>query len=180
MKMDNLIYDWLLEMLPTKELDLDLDLKSVHEMIISTWAKDSPGYGCIFITPEGMFLNLFPLLMDHNRLCDWVERQLECGQIMNDATWFTDNLNYIRCRNDRSMYYIVLPEKITSKQLYAIQEWLEGESTHKKLCINIPGGDFKTYDIAEYFPEDLIKIIKRFYSSGRLYENTSKKTSPKK
>ena len=144
--------------------------QSIHELVLKKWGSDTPGKGCVFITPEGKFINLYPFLLDHNRLCDWVNRA-GYGPIDWDAIWFTDELGYIRCRNDTMMCYITLPANITSKQTYAIQDWLEQEIKLKHIDINAPDDIFKTYNLDEYFPEDLIKIIKRFYSSGKLYEN---------
>lgn len=161
-----------------KDLSTNIDeseKRKIHELILKKWGKDTPGKGCIFITPEGKFINLYPLLLDHNKMCDWVNR-LGYGPREWDATWFTDELGYIRCRNDAVMCYITLSANITNKQTYAVQDWLEQGMRLKRIDINAPGDIFKTYSLDDYFPEDIIKLIKRYYSSGKLYENKLTKT----
>jgi hypothetical protein len=172
--MDNLIYSWLLEML-TEDSTATPDLTTTHQALLKRWGKDYPGEGCIFITPEGIYLNLYPLLMNHDRLCDWVD-QNGYGPTTGKASWFINTLNYIRCRNTASICYIDLHTEVKPAQIRALQTWLETKVKAASLDIGTPTNEYKSYNLQEYFPEDIIKIIKRYYSSGKLYEDKTAKT----
>lgn len=169
--MDNLIYSWLLEMLTEEATDFN----ETHQALLKTWGSNAPGTGCIFITPEGKYLNLFPKIFSHDKLCDWVDRA-GYGPTNKRASWFSDTFNYVRCRNNRGLSLIDLPAKITASQLDALQVWLETKVNDDTLDIGTATGDYKSYNLNEYFPEDLIKIIKRYYSSGKLYEAKTKES----
>ena len=72
-------------------------------------------------------------------------------------------------------FYCVLPNHMTSSQYRGLEKWLEwGYDTNKKEVLILVGGyeDSHTYSFKDYLPEDIIKRIKRYYSSGRLYEST--------
>ena len=89
---------------------------------------------------------------------DWA--RVNCGQ-----TWLEDR------------FYCVLPNHMTSAQYRSLEKWLEwGADTGKKEVLVYVGRDEvnQTYYFNETFPEDIIKKIKRYYSSGRLYESLDK------
>jgi hypothetical protein len=89
---------------------------------------------------------------------------------VEEAEWFVETFGYVRCRNSLSQCFIELPIKeITRHQLYSLEEWLETKVSTPTLDIEAPNGEWKNYDLDEYFPEDIIKLIKRYYASGRLY-----------
>lgn len=85
----------------------------------------------------------------------WV--RINCG-----TTWTEDR------------FYCVLPGTMTNPQFRSLEKWIEwGYDNHK-------GDDevliffehtIRSYEFKGHFPEDIIKKIKRYYSSGRLYEN---------
>jgi hypothetical protein len=86
---------------------------------------------------------------------DWA--RINCGQ-----TWLEDR------------FYCVLPNHMTSSQYRSLEKWLEwGTDNGKKEVLVYVGRDEvnQTYYFDETLPEDIIKKIKRYYSSGRLYEN---------
>lgn len=178
--MKNQIDKWLLEFLDDaefEEITTETEAEQIHEAILKRWGRISPGDGCIFITPEGTFINLFPVLLDHEDLCVWVEKN-GLGEVPSDATWFVKELNYVKCRNSRTLCYAELPAEITKKQLNALETWLEEKVQADKIehiDIGTLENEYKTYDLNIYFPEDVIKRIKRFYSSGRLYETYNTK-----
>lgn len=66
--------------------------------------------------------------------------------------------------------FVALPSVITDLQLRALLEWLENKVSSNTLQV-ITTNEYKIYNLDEYFPEDIIKLIKRYYSSGKLYEN---------
>ena len=75
-------------------------------------------------------------------------------------------------------FYCVLPNHMTSAQYRSLEKWLEwGADTGKEEVLVYVGRDEvnQTYGLEETFPEDIIKKIKRYYSSGRLYEDVNNK-----
>lgn len=147
---------------------IDLDIKNA-------WGENYPGEGCVFIHPDGSFLNIYPKLDDHEDLCYWLEDEgYDSDYIVEDASWFTDTFNYIRCRNSIHLCFIALPDsKVTSAQLDSLERWMEEKVTSDYLDVVIENTDEQQhYNCEEYFPEDIIKKIKRYYSSGNLYESS--------
>lgn len=145
---------------------IDLDIKNA-------WGEDYPGEGCIFIHPDGSFLNIYPKLDDHEDLCYWLEDEgYDSDYIVEDPAWLTDTFNYIRCRNSVHLCFIALPDsKVTSAQLDSLERWMEEKVTSDYIDVVIENTDEQQhYSTEEYFPEDIISKIKRFYASGRLYE----------
>lgn len=174
---NDLIYDFLIESyLDEEPLDEnnEEDLRYLNKILIKKWGSDFPGDDCIFITPEGKYLNIRSLL-DHERLGTWVMEQ-GYGLKIEDPRWFVHKLNYVRCRNTSTLCYADLPEKAKAGQLGAFQYWLEQkvEGNCSKIEISTPSAEYKTYKLSEYFAEDLISLIKRYYSSGVLYEKINK------
>ena len=85
---------------------------------------------------------------------DWV--RINCG-----TTWL------------ESRFYCVLPNHMTSSQYHSLEKWLEwGYDNHEEEVLVFVSSyeDHQTYQFNDNFPEDIIKKIKRYYSSGRLYE----------
>lgn len=149
----------------------DSRLNKIDTYIQNSFGQESPGNGCIFIAPNGKFINIYPKLVDHEDLAEWLNEK-GFDSVPLDAEWFVDTLGYVRCRNSRNQCYIELPiVAITRHQLYALEEWLIDMVVSNQIEIEAPNGQWHTYDLKEYFSEDIIKIIKRFYSSGNLYED---------
>lgn len=150
--------------------ELDSDINKIDNIIVKYWGQDKPGEGCIFIHPSGKFINIYPKLDDHEDLCYWLEEN-EFGDTPEDSSWFVEEFDYIRCRNSLHLSFVELPKTITRSQTDALEEWLETKVTTNYLDIGAPNGEWNKYNLDDYFPEDLIKIIKRYYASGKLYEN---------
>lgn len=153
-----------------KSLDKSM-IQAMNEAIITEFGASYPGEGCICIAPDGTFINVYPKLADHEDLCTWLIEQGFDG-VVSEAEWLVDTLDYVRCRNNpASLCYIELPLKtITRSQLYSLEEWLEDKVSHDHISIELPDGIWKRFSLEEYFPEDIIKKIKRYYASGKLYE----------
>lgn len=146
-------------------------LDKIDRFIQNSFGQETPGNGCIFIAPNGKFINIYPKLVDHEDLAEWLNEN-GYDSVPVEAEWFVDTLGYTRCRNSRSQCYIELPiVAITRHQLYSLEEWLVNKVVTNQIEIEAPNGQWHKYDLKEYFPEDIIKVIKRFYSSGTLYED---------
>lgn len=146
-------------------------IKDMHNAIMSEFASPDPGPGCIFIAPDGNFIKIYPKLDDHEDLAYWLEEiGFDEDTVVEDAEWFVDEFNYVRCRDSQWIPLIQCPEKITSNQLISLEEWLENH-VDAGVELEVTCGDqIKRYNTDDYFPEDIIKNIKRYYSSGKLYD----------
>ena len=73
-----------------------------------------------------------------------------------------------------SRFYCVLPNHMKSAQYYTLEEWLLwGEQHNKKEVLVFCGNEQQNqkYKFDELFVEGIMKKIKRFYSSGVLFES---------
>lgn len=97
-----------------------------------------------------------------DRRLDFLTYGLDWARINTGTTWLEDR------------FYCVLPNHMTSAQYRSLEKWLEwGTDNGKEEVLVYVGRDEvnQTYYFDETFPEDIIKKVKRYYSSGRLYEN---------
>lgn len=161
--------------------------EEVDNFIKTTYGSKTPVFGSIFITPDGTFIRPAFEGATHSGLIV----NLECRDFITPTPEYEkarmdgrgaemtgealrDLLGYVFCNNDLySWSYINLPTKITSAQLYAIEEWLEQEVFARKSIMTVDvvvGRQHKDYPTSEYFSEDIINRIRRYYSSGTLYE----------
>ena len=103
-----------------------------------------------------------------------------------DDSWYEDKkLDYLTYGLDwarlncgetwaEKRFYCVLPNHMTSSQYRSLEKWLEwGADTGKKEVLVYVSSyqDNNTYSFKDNLPEDISKKIKRYYSSGKLYEN---------
>lgn len=152
-----------------KEAIQPTDLVQMNNIIVETFGSTTPGEGCIFIATDGSFINIYPRLDDHEDLCYWLEEQ-GYGQNPEDASWFVSEFNYVRCRNSRHLCFLELPRACTTQQYHSIEEWLEEKVTSETIQVITPDGSWKEYSTNEYFPEEIIRLIRRYYTCGQLYE----------
>lgn len=151
------------------------------DAIYKQFGRNNPDTGCSYITQDGTFINIYPKLDVHEDLCWWVEDELGEKLDYEDEEYFIRECGWVRCRKDPHMTYIELPATIpTSKQWYAIEEWLMycEDRFSQPFTIDISVVDDISavntpYEIGkELFSEDILKIMKRYYSSGKLYSTT--------
>jgi hypothetical protein len=97
-----------------------------------------------------------------NNLLEHLTNELGWARINCGTTWTEDR------------FYCVLPDKMTTSQFRSLEKWIEwGYDNHKGddevlICFE---HTTRAYEFKDNFPEDIIKKIKRYYSSGKLYEN---------
>lgn len=144
-------------------------VKELDSAIKEAWASPVPGDGCIFISEDGLYINIYPQLDDHEDLCYWLEEE-GYGDTPADASWFVDEFMYIRCRNSPHLTFIELPKVVTDEQLQSLELWLATKVSSDNIEVDTPTGDYKRYYLDDYLPEDLVKLIRRYYKSGKLYE----------
>lgn len=144
---------------------------------IKEFGSLAPTAGCSFISPDGTFINIYPKLSTHEDLCWYLEEDYNCELEYEDEEYFIREFQWVRLRSDPNMMIIELPEEMPfNRQWDSLQEWLEFcENRYKRgtiLYLNVcDGSDADVpYEFGtEYFAEDILKICKRYYSSGKLY-----------
>jgi hypothetical protein len=118
---------------------------------------------------------------DINELDDFEDDSI-CGY--DFEIFFTkSDINYIRCNDgafDSDCCYINLPEnRPTNAQFRSLEQWLNErvftDPDIKQIELDSQfTGVLKWYQLIDYTANDLIKLIKRYYLSGRLYEKINK------
>lgn len=146
--------------------------------IVSDFGSSHPGYGCSFIDANGEFINIYPKLDTHEDLCEYVEDKYNIELPYQDEALFIREFDWVRLRTDPNMCIIELPPVMHKDQWYALEEWLEfADARYTNGCkMNVGAlfGEYNDYAFGtEYFPKDIIKICKRYYSSGNLYASTN-------
>ena len=130
-----------------------------------------PHRGATFITPKGLYV--WARNVDHPGLIDLI------GIDNEDEESIIDAKGWIRCDsglsfsvNNLPAAFVELPEKeITSEQYNALLDWMIKCCSGFEFQISVTNGEFKSYDMDYYGPEDLIKIIKYYYKQGVLKED---------
>ena len=130
-----------------------------------------PHRGATFITPKGLYV--WAKNIDHPGLINLI------GIDNEDEESIIDAKGWIRCDsglsfsvNNLPAAFVELPEKeITSEQYNALLDWMIKCCSGFEFQISVTNGEFNSYDMDYYGPEDLIKIIKYYYKQGVLKED---------
>lgn len=177
----------------TKYIELNYSIDDINDYINTHYRKtkdiNSLKSTSHLINKEGYFIDLgdnthIQILKDlvDNNIIRHKDSDLDKINLIN-TDLFTE-LGYIRCNSDIHEYtYIQLPKtQITSAQYETLRDWLddianksdlvEGE-IHIGLDVNIIDGPSKYYS---YVPDVdyIINRIKRYYTSGNLYESKTR------
>lgn len=180
----------------SKSLNQILDLGEVE--VTNTISKKSPQ----FILPNGSIIDAHKYLEDwdiegeevHAHVLDRIftrimENNTDNIHFMFSSTFevldeFTDVFGLVRINPGTSevenRFYCVIPykdTKMTSYQYDKLEEFLNIgmlELNKKDVIVMSTGGEYARYYFKETFPEDIIKKIKRYYSSGRLMEEVKR------
>ena len=147
-------------------------------LAIETFGSANPGPGNIYISPDGTFINLYPKIDTHEDLCWWLEEEHDCPLEYEDEEYFVREFQWIRLRSDPSMMIIELTKEVPfNRQWYSLEDWLlycEDRYAGQGTILYLNACDGADADIeykfgTEYFTEDIMRICKRYYSSGKLY-----------
>ena len=145
------------------------DIEAITRLAIETFGKDTPFGDYLFITPEGIFLNIANTLRTHDEFGEWL--QSHNFNIEADGSIIAQTLSYIRCNSLDTLCYAELPQKVTSKQLSSLREWLRGISKYNQIEIDIHLGDkllSQEYNLEYYSPSKIIGFIRKAYTTGEL------------
>ena len=174
----------------TKYVDLNLPLEEIDEYINNNYRKtkdiNSLKSTSHLINKEGYFIDLgdnthIQILKDlvDNNIISQKDSDLDKINLIN-TDLFTE-LSYIRCNSDIHEYtYVQLPKtNITSAQYKTLRDWLDNLASKSEIVedeihistevyvVNGPGKYYSYVPDVDY----IINRIKRYYSSGNLYEN---------
>lgn len=130
-----------------------------------------PHRGATFITPKGLYV--WAKNVDHPGLIDLIGIENEDEESIIDAKgWIRCDSGLSFSVNNLPASFVELPEKeITSEQYNALLDWMIKCCSGFEFQISFTNGEFNSYDMDYYGPEDLIKIIKYYYKQGVLKED---------
>jgi len=146
--------------------------------------------GPAYILPNGKFISIlennndihanlfYDFLLDNDLKydCDYYMRVIE-----HDYNWL--RVNDGLSEEEERCYVSLNDSKLSSAQYDSLLRWLDYVSKHQayvQVFINNDKNSYVKYDLHEYIPDDIIKRIKRYYSSGELYEQVLDEVYPKK
>ena len=179
----------------SREIDEDLTLDQVEQQVRKDLGvTDQVVTGPSYIFPDGKFLKIRDANIDikglggtsksgkamHLDVDGYITKAIPDSWKSFPRLNYLLNENCIRI-NDDFEQYIVLPEtRPTQAQYDSLLRWLDHYYFETKNDILTIFGsptkwrDQQTYSISEYVPEDFIKIIKQYFSTGRLREDYEK------
>lgn len=179
----------------TKE---NIDYARMDSAIKANFGTTTPSAGASYISSDGTFINNFG--EEHQYLQKWVIDRgfivLPTELVNNEKSLAYDNffqeisgnvegylfinkpLNYIKCNTLDGHCYAILPDTLPStKQLNSLELWLDKlinskqNSTIEFSSASKPSKVLHSYYLSDYDAQTLIKRIKRYYASGKFYEN---------
>ena len=126
---------------------------------------DTPPKGSTLILTDGSFIKLDS--QRHDKFIGDFEKIFKVYPNQLNWIWLNDGTY------EKDCVYISLPKELpNSSQFNSLYDWLdELHSDTVEIMSRDISGPTKIYDLTIYQPGDIIKKIKRYYSSGKLYEN---------
>lgn len=164
-------------------------VEEAQDYIMNNYATETlPPTGATFLMPNGLFIDLGASHMTvHQEFDEQVYTDLVDGGDYVGEFGYTDlfltRLGFIRCNDGTTMGSLLvhLPsQKPTRQQYEALEGWLEASLSMEMYNYIIIATDNSTkrYDLGDYMTEELMALIKRYYSSGRLYEDDEREDTP--
>lgn len=163
-------------------------VQEVQNYIDNNYSVDTlPPTGATFLMPNGLFIDLGASHMTvHQEFDEQVYNDLvEDGDYVGEFGYtdlFLPRLGFIRCNDGTTMGSLLvhLPsQKPTREQYKALEGWLDASLSMDMYNYIIIATDkfTKRYDTGDYMTDELIALIKRYYSSGRLYEEDEREVT---
>lgn len=158
------------------------DIKVLQFVYDNFDITDVPPYGPSYILPDGKFVDIYGTTINDKRL----NTHYDVETVLNDSGLSSGefdslSLNYtlqecgaIRCSTRTHEHYILLnEERPTTNQYDSILKLLilmSDDLGYPSVQIIANKDKYKIYNFTDYEPEDIVGKIKRYYSSGNLYE----------
>ena len=154
------------------------DQQDVDDIVIQAFGSSNPGVGCSFISSDGQYVNIYPKLDTHEDLCYWIEEVTDGKVDKPDEEYFIRNYNWIRLRTPPELMIVEMPKTSpNSKQWWALEDWLmyceERYPVGHELNLIIYQDTYPIQEQIDFFgreifTEDIISLLKKYYSTGRL------------
>ena len=159
-------------------------VEQLQAILKYNFVNSSEPLGRCYLSPDGSFIST--LLYDdegteevfgepnHASVIDWL---YDNNYIESDSMTDFEDLGFIKLSNWDSAI-ILNKNRPTSKQLWAIKEWLNYEIDYEgmdSVHVDAPN-DTEWYhfnDANAYSPKDIVQKISRYYSTGKLLESLS-------
>lgn len=171
---------------------------TVNEYVKSKWGDylySVPVHGPSYITPDGEFINIAEIFDDmgeefpedfpcHGALQSIMVKDgvAEVSGRFDDGSPALRDAGYIRVNDieEENNFIELSPKRPTTKQYIALESWLDNNynnTRYRKVAICTPKfGDCHEYSYRDYITDDIIKRIKRYYTTGNLIEKIIKKS----
>lgn len=151
-----------------------IDKSSIVDAVVSEFGRENPGPGNTYIAEDGTFIQLYPRIDDHADLCEWIEEELGQPIEYHDAEYAVNEFNWVRLRKDPFDAVIELTvDRPTNSQMLSLEDWLIMLEDSEVTSITI--GVFRYRGLleissfnSEYFAEDIMKIVRKYYATHRL------------
>lgn len=158
------------------------DIKVLQFVYDNFDITDVPPYGPSYILPDGKFVDIYGTTVNDKHL----DTHYDVETVLNDNGLSSDefdslSLNYtvqecgaIRCSTRTHEHYILLnEERPTTSQYDSMLKLLilmSDDLGYPSVQIIADKDTYKIYNFTDYEPEEIVGKIKRYYSSGNLYE----------
>ena len=158
------------------------DIKVLQFVYDNFDITDVPPYGPSYILPDGKFVDIYGTTINNKRLNTHYDVEIVLnGSGLSSGKFDSISLNYtlqecgaIRCSTRTYEHYILLnEERPTTNQYDSILKLLilmSDDLGYPSVQIIANKDKYKIYNFTDYEPEDIVGKIKRYYSSGNLYE----------
>lgn len=113
----------------------------------------------------------------HEDLCYWLEEKLDFTIDRIDEEYFTRKYDWIRLRIDSYLMIVEVPKDTpSSNQWWALEDWLlyceekypQGHELNLLICQDTYPIQVELDFNKEVFVEDIMKLLKKYYSTHRL------------
>ncbi len=182
---DKLTESWYDDSVPMVEY-LGNNQAAIWQAIRDRFVVDNhPVSGPSFLLPNGDFIDLsssynseasfedFPAHAEVEDFLQFSGLSDVSGDII-DGSPSIQGLGAIRLNDLEDNNYIELPESnLTLAQYDSLEGWLDENSRKRDTVVvsDLGFNNYVEYNYSDYLPEDIIKKIKRYYSSSHLYES---------
>lgn len=158
-------------------LNIEVQDKSILDKVIDNFGtSDTYYFGPSFILPNGLLLDLSNE-SSHSSVEKWLIDNNLSNEDFNISTGSPTLYNLGCIRVDSVKYYIALsPIQPTREQYNSLLVWLDNLSKSTSFVeVITPDNQHITYNFKEIITDYVVDRIRRYYSSGVLYEKLNQK-----
>lgn len=140
-------------------------MKFLNETKFSDFITDKIPRFSTYILADGRFVDLYD--GTHRAFIQYCnEEGISYREHLNNSIQCNDGKSYI---DEMPYAYVELPKLLTANQYSSLLKWLDKLDFDDEVEILVDG-NYKRYSLIDYTTDEIIKKIRRYYSSGTLYE----------